>query len=225
LDIVAKTPIRISLDHPSQTTDHPAALASSTNFSLVLERANTGDPDAISRLWTLAHDELRTLARRALGRGAIDLTLQPTMLVHEIFLRLHGGKAPSVFHNRAHFFGAAAKALERILIDHGRARGRLKRGGGTRPVPIPLLEDLLTIDHDAAGIADLRADLEAVSPALVELERRAPRAAEVVRLKILAGLENADIAGILDISPRTVGNDWLYGKAFLRKALRAASKA
>lgn len=198
---------------------------SSPSFTLILERANTGDPDAISRLWGLVHDELRTLARRALGRGAVDLTLQPTMLVHEIFLRLHGGKAPSVFQSRAHFFGAAARALERILIDHGRARGRLKRGGGTRPIPIPLVEELLTVDHDAAGVADLRADLEAVSPALAELERRAPRAAEVVRLKILAGLENADIAGILDIAPRTVGNDWIYGKAFLRKALRVPSKA
>jgi RNA polymerase sigma factor (TIGR02999 family) len=195
---------------------------SSPSFTLILERANTGDPDAISRLWALVHDELRTLARRALGRGAVDLTLQPTMLVHEIFLRLHGGKAPSVFQSRAHFFGAAARALERILIDHGRARGRLKRGRGTRPTPIPLVEELLTVDHDSAEVANLQADLEAVSPALAELERRAPRAAEVVRLKVLAGLENADIAGILDISPRTVGNDWLYGKAFLRKALRGS---
>jgi RNA polymerase sigma factor (TIGR02999 family) len=195
---------------------------SSPSFTLILERANTGDPDAISRLWALVHDELRTLARRALGRGAVDLTLQPTMLVHEIFLRLHGGKAPSVFQSRAHFFGAAARALERILIDHGRARGRLKRGRGTRPTPIPLVEELLTVDHDSAEVANLQADLEAVSPALAELERRAPRAAEVVRLKVLAGLEHADIAGILDISPRTVGNDWLYGKAFLRKALRGS---
>jgi RNA polymerase sigma factor (TIGR02999 family) len=193
---------------------------SSPSFTLILERANTGDPDAISRLWALVHDELRILARRALGRGAVDLTLQPTMLVHEIFLRLHGGKAPSVFQSRAHFFGAAARALERVLIDHGRARGRLKRGGGTRPTPIPLVEELLVTDQDPAVGSDLRTDLDSLRRALTALERVSPRAAEVVRLKVLAGLENADIAGILDIAPRTVGNDWIYGKAFLRKALR-----
>jgi RNA polymerase sigma factor (TIGR02999 family) len=194
---------------------------SSPSFTLILERANTGDPDAISRLWTLAHDELRTLARRALGRGAIDLTLQPTMLVHEIFLRLHGGKAPSVFHNRAHFFGAAAKALERILIDHGRARGRLKRGRGNRP--LPLADEIGLVGHDGLDEADLRADLETLGSSLKELELFAPRVAEVVRLKVLAGLENADIAGILETSPRTVADDWLYGKAFLRTGMGGAA--
>ena len=78
---------------------------------------------------------------------------------------------------------------------------------------------------DGHDEADLRADLDALAKSLAELELFAPRVAEVVRLKILAGLENADIAGILDIAPRTVGNDWIYGKAFLRKALRVPSKA
>jgi len=191
----------------------------SPDFTLILERAGTGDVDAISRLWSLVHDELRTLARRALGRGPVDLTLQPTMLVHEIFLRLHGGKAPSVFTSRAHFFGAAARALERVLIDHGRARVRLKRGGGVSPVPLPHAEDLGLAAHDDPS-PERRAELAALTPALAELDRAAPRAAEVVRLKILAGLEEADIAGILDIAPRTVRHDWIYGKAFLRRALR-----
>ncbi len=75
-------------------------------------------------------------------------------------------------------------------------------------------------DQDPAVGSDLRTDLDSLRRALTALERVSPRAAEVVRLKVLAGLENADIAGILDIAPRTVGNDWIYGKAFLRKALR-----
>ena len=201
-------------------------MAAAAEFHRILERANAGDGEAVSRLWSLVHDELRTLARRALGRGAIDLTLQPTMLVNEIFLRLHGGKAPSIFHSRAHFFGAAARALERVLIDHGRARGRIKRGGGQRPMPF--LEELLELDggggrtRDAGAEIDARDEIGLLTEALGELDRSAPRAAEVVRMKVLGGLENADVAAILDVSARTVGNDWIYGKAFLRRKLRGA---
>ncbi len=195
-------------------------MASSPDFTLILQRAGTGDPDAISRLWRLAHAELRTLARRALGRGPFDLTLQPTMLVHEIFLRLHGGAIPPIFTSRAHFFGAAARALERILVDHGRSRSRLKRGGATRPVPLDLLGDFDPAGDDGDASADRHADLEALSKALAELETFAPREAEVVRLKVLAGLGETEIAGILDISPRTVSNDWLYAKAFLKTLMR-----
>lgn len=190
----------------------------SPDFTLILERAGTGDPDAISRLWSLVHDELRTLARRALGRGPIDLTLQPTMLVHEIFLRLHGGAhVPPIFTSRAHFFGAAARALERVLVDHARSRDRLKRGGGKRP--LPLVEEVGLVGDDGTTDADLRADLDQLAKALAELEAFAPRVAEVVRLKVLAGLDQAEIAGILETSQRTVANDWLYGKAFLRTAM------
>ena len=189
----------------------------------LLDRVATGDDEALSRLWDLAHAEVRVMAagllrhEGAAGRGGEGDAgeLRPTALVHEAFLRLHGAEAPTAFANRRHFFGAVATTLRRILVDHARARKRLKRGGGTaRNVALEFVEGELTADAAARGF-DAEA-VEAAMDALDALAQEHPRAAEVARLRYLLGLGPVEVAGLLDISDRTVRSDWIFARAWLR---------
>lgn len=140
--------------------------------------------------------------------------VEPTMIVSEVWLRLHGGSAPASFDHRRHFFGAVATTMRRVLVDHARARRRLRRGGGSRVVPLEFA------DHEIAdpGLVD-PAMLEAAIDALDRLGEEHPRAAEVARLRYLTGLDVRQIARILDISERTVGSDWVFARAWLRRAI------
>jgi RNA polymerase sigma factor (TIGR02999 family) len=161
------------------------------------------------------YDELRKLARAYLARERPGHTLQPTALVHEVYLRL-GGEGEAAWNSRGHFFGAAARAMRQILIEHARARAAGKRGGGRARI-----EELDTVpDHRRAHGPSAEERLT-LGGALERLAAAYPRKAEIVRLRYLAGLTVGEIAVLLDVTPRTVERDWRFARAWLEQALTA----
>ncbi len=166
--------------------------------------------DVMERLLPVVYDELRGLARAQLRRERPDHTLQPTALVHEAYLRLLAG-ANLPWNDRQHFFRAAAEAMRRILIEHARKRGRVKRGG--RQIRV----DLSGID--LAGEPDLD-QLLALDDAFRRLEQQDPEAADVVRLRFFAGLSVEETAHATGLSERTVKREWAFARAWLYEALR-----
>ncbi len=173
----------------------------------VLAELGGGDPTALERLLPLVYDELRVIAASQLRREAPGHTLEPTALVHEAFLRLVDQREG--FRNRSHFYGVAAQAMRRILVDYARRRRALKRDGGVR---ITLPENIGT-DTDAAE------EVLAVDEALGRLEAMDPRLARVVELRFFAGLSVEETAGVLEISAATVKRDWAAARAWLQREL------
>ena len=159
----------------------------------------------------MVYGELRKLASAKMAREAAGQTLQPTALVHEAWLRLGGGEAPS-FQNRAHFFGAAAEAMRRILIERARRRLAAKRGSGAARV-----------DLDEINIPSPVADddqLLAVNDALEKLTKLDPRKAELVKLRYFVGMSFDEAAGALGIAVPTAKQWWAYARAWLTVELR-----
>ncbi len=157
----------------------------------ILSDIERGDRHAAGQLLPLVYDELRRLAAARLAREAPGQTLQPTELVHEAYLRLVGGDPRKPFNGRGHFFAAAAEAMRRILIDQARDRGRLKRGGDRRRV---------RLDLDALLAEPPGDDLLALDEALTALAGEDPGAAELVQLRVFAGLTLGQAAKALGIS-------------------------
>jgi RNA polymerase sigma factor (TIGR02999 family) len=184
-----------------------------TDITLLLNRARGGDPSATNELIPLVYDELRALADQHLQAERPGHTLQPTALAHEAYLRLVGS-AESEWENRAHFFGAAAAAIRRILVDHARRAGRLKRGGGRRPLA---LDDLPEVADQPEG-----PDILAVHEALLELADLDPGKARLVELRFFGGLTVDEAAAVLGVSPRTTARDWQFARAWLKRALEEA---
>src|SRR5262245_46284110 len=179
-----------------------------THITALLVDLQAGRPGALDELSPLVYPELRSLARNYL-RGDRDGTLQPTVLVHEAFLRLVDQRT-ATWQNRAHFFGIAAQLMRRIIIDHARKRKAEKRGGGR----------LVTLDEDAENVTtDEGVDVVRVDDALRELEKLDPRRAKLVELRFFGGLTIEETAQVLDTSPATVKRDWLLAKAWLQRAL------
>ena len=177
-------------------------------ITLLLQRIEQGDPDAPARLMPLVYDELRRLAAARMARETLDQTLQPTALVHEVWLRLGGDQQPS-WANRAHYFGAAAEAMRRILIDHARRKRAARHGG-----------DLAKISADATGFdlaapAGANEEILLVNDALDAFAAHDPRKAELVKLKYFAGLTLEEAAEVLGTSHRTAKRDWAYARAWL----------
>ncbi len=179
------------------------------SLTRLLSAVAAGESTASTRLWTLIYDELRALAAVRMARESPGHTLQPTALVHEVYGRLFGDQDVQ-WDNRRHFFGAAARAMERILIDHARRKARLKHGGERKRVPLDEVDEL--VDRDPS-------EERAVSEALVELEQINPRAAEIVRLRYFMGLKINEVADVLGVSARTVEGDWYFARAWLRRAI------
>jgi RNA polymerase sigma factor (TIGR02999 family) len=161
-----------------------------------------------SDLLPLVYDELRALARHRMSQENVGHTLQATALVHEAYMRL----APSgQFANRAHFFKAAAEAMRHILIEYARAKGRIKRGGGTSVrVPLNVLDLAATPEPN---------DILAFDEAISRLEKEAPAAASVVRLRFYAGLSVDEAAETMGVSPRTINREWTFARAWLFRFL------
>lgn len=176
----------------------------------VLAAIAGGDQSAAARLLPLVYDELHRLAQLRMGRERPDHTLQPTALVHEAFLRLVGGGDPG-WQNRAHFFGAAAIAMRRILIENARRRDAAKYGGGRAQISLSGVD--LADDPDSL-------DLLALDEALSRLEKQDPRMSQIVHLRYFAGLSVEEAAEALNISPRTVKRDWNLARAWLYREIK-----
>src|SRR4051794_32801671 len=175
----------------------------------LLDAAAAGDPGAAERLWATVYAELRTLAAAQVARERPGLTLDPTVLVHEAYLRLAVDKDHS-FTNRRHFFGAAATAMRRVLVEAARAKGRDKRGGG-RHREYPDLDGL------AAGRSD--DDLLALHDALDRFATVDPERARLAELRFFAGLTLPQAAECLGVSPSTADRGWRYARAWLHAAM------
>lgn len=175
----------------------------------LLDAVGSGDGAARQRLWDAVYAELRRMTGGQMARDAVGRTLQPTTLVHECYFRLFAdGKGQ--FANRRHFFAAAANAMRRIRIDDARHRKRLKRDGGRRVE--------LDADTPAGEERDPATEL-AVDEALAKLEQRDPRKAEIVTMRFFADMTINEIAAVLEVSPRTVDNEWRFARAWLHREL------
>ncbi len=172
------------------------------------DRLRSGDAAAGEALWQLVYDELKLLASRALGREHGVNTLQTTALVHEAWLKLAGDDAD--WKNRAHFFGAAARAMRQILVDRARARGAEKRTASATAEPLDATLD----EFESRAL-----DLVALDHALDALGAADPRAVNVVELRFFAGLSAEEVARALGVSVPTVERDWRMARAWLRAEL------
>jgi RNA polymerase sigma factor (TIGR02999 family) len=170
---------------------------------------NQGDQRARDELTQLIYDELRRLARGLLRRERPGHTLQPTALVHEAFLRLIDQSQVN-WQNRAHFFGAAARLMRQILINHAEARQAAKRGGEAVRV------SLNDVDHSTPG---QEIDLIALNEALQHLERLDPRQGRIVEMRYFSGLTVEEIAEVVGVSSATVKREWIAARAWLRREL------
>ena len=181
-----------------------------SDVTVLLDRWNAGDRDALQELIGVVHGELRGLAGSLLRHERPNHTLQPTELVHEAYLRLAGLRQMPLS-SRRHFFGAAAEAMRRILVDHARQRAAGKRGGpDVQRVP---LETALNLP------IDLRVDFVRVDEALTALAAVAPDKARVVELRYFGGLSIQDTADVMEIAPATVKRYWAFARAWLYCAL------
>ena len=169
-----------------------------------------GDPSAAERLFPLVYEELHALAGGLLAHERAGHTLQTTALVHEAYLRLIG-REDLADADRTRFVGVAAQAIRRVLVDHARRRGAVKRGSGAKRV---LLDDAARVTERS------EIDLLALEEALEELAALNERQARVVELRFYGGLDVAETAEVLGVSPRTVEGDWSMAKAWLRPRLR-----
>ena len=174
----------------------------------LLDTVHEGDPAAADQLLLHVYSELRRLAAAKMSREAPGQTLQPTALVHEAWLRLGGDSQR--WENRAHFFGAAAEAMRRILINHARDRKRLKRGGDRRRTDLDHLTDLAAATDD---------DLIELDDAITGLAKAYPSAAELVKLRFFAGMELGEAATALGLSRRTADRHWAFARAWLARSL------
>jgi RNA polymerase sigma factor (TIGR02999 family) len=180
------------------------------DVTALLDRWNDGDPRALQDLLAELYPELRKLADDLLRHERADHTLQPTALVHEAYIRLTGLREMKL-ESRRHFYGAAAMAMRRILVDHARQRRAQKRGGADlHRAP---LEEALNAP------VDLRLDFERLDEALKEFAAIAPDKARLVELRYFAGLSIQETADVLDIAPATVKRHWNFARAWLFRAL------
>lgn len=181
--------------------------------SVLLQAAADGDSRATSDLLSVVYQQLHVIARSRMSSERSSHTLQPTALVHEAYMKLLG-HAEVRFESRAHFFGAAAESMRRILIDHARVKNAVKRGGGKAALRFSNLLDVAA-DDDAAGILSM-------DEAIQQLEKADPRSAEIVRLRFYAGLTEEAVAELLGLSTRTVRREWVFARAWLRDSLQRA---
>jgi RNA polymerase sigma factor (TIGR02999 family) len=180
-----------------------------SEVTLLLEAVSRGEAHASEELLPLVYEELRHLAAARMAQEASGQTLQPTALVHEAWLRLVGG-GNQTWQNRAHFFGAAAEAMRRILIERARRKARLKRGGGQVPLNLDDFEIVATTPDERVLM---------VEDALQQLESQDPKLARVVTLKFFGGLTNAEVGEVLGVTERTVLNHWAFARAWLLRQI------
>lgn len=184
----------------------------------LLNAASGGDSKAAEELLPLVYQELRKLARARMANEAPGQTLQPTALVHEAYMRLLGD-ADVKWDGRGHFFGAAARAMRRILVERARSRNRIKRGGDRQR---EVLSDDMAV---ASGSERDDEQLVALDGVLQKLEAYDSRKCDVVMLRYFAGLSIEETAAALGVSPATVKNEWAFARAWLHREMAKQAAA
>jgi RNA polymerase sigma factor (TIGR02999 family) len=184
----------------------------SGEITSALRRWSAGEREAAEQVLPLVYGELRKIAARQLRRERRALTIQPTDVVHEAYLRLRDALGVS-WNDRVQFFAFAAHVMRRVLVDRARDRNRLKRGGGVCT---------LALDPEVAPAPERCPDVLAVDDALRSLERVDSRKAAIVEMRFFAGFTLAEAAGFLGISVETAGREWRRAKAWLRAELEEA---
>lgn len=188
-----------------------------SELTQLINAAEAGDEGAMRELFDRVYADLKRMAASRLGREAAGQTLQPTALVHEVYLRLfglshrEGERAEIAWESRGHFFAAAAEAMRRILIEAARGKRRLKRGGGrTRE----------WLDPDSIAAPDVAEELLTLHEALERFAAVDPQSAKLITLRFFAGLTIKEAAASLGIAPRTADAKWAYARAWLLAEMR-----
>jgi len=181
------------------------------DVTALLARWSRGDSDALDALMPIIYTECRRIAARQLALERRDHSLDPTALVHELYLRLVDQRRAS-WENRAQFFGVAARLMRRVLVDHARARHAEKRGGDAVFVSLDAAADT----PDDSQVADVLA----IDEALERLAAHDPEQVQIVELRYFAGLTVEETARVVGRSPRTVKREWRLAKAWLYQELR-----
>lgn len=186
-----------------------------SDVTQILQQIEDGDPSAAEQLLPLVYEELRKLAAARMSQESPDHTLQSTALVHEAYVRLVDGQRVQHWNSRGHFFGAAAEAMRRILVDRARRHRALIHGGDRERV------DLQHVDVMAEGDVT---ELLALHVALDRLEAEAPRKAQLVKLRHFAGLTQQEAAEAIGVSRATADRYWSYARVFLRCEMEDAAE-
>jgi RNA polymerase sigma factor (TIGR02999 family) len=186
-----------------------------SDVTQILSAIDDGDPQAAARLLPLIYDELRKLAAARLAQERPGQTLEATALVHEAYLRLVGTDSSTPWNSRGHFFGAAAEAMRRILVEAARRKQALRRGGDRQKVDIELLQPA------APRISD---DILALDEALQKLAEHDPVKAQLVKLRYFAGLTMEQVAEALGISPATAHRYWNFARAWLYQEIAESAE-
>jgi RNA polymerase sigma factor (TIGR02999 family) len=181
-----------------------------SDFTRILSAIEEGNQKAAGQLLPVVYDELRKLAAARLAQEKPGQTLQATALVHEAYLRLIGPANKQQWDGRGHFFAAAAEAMRRILVENARRKGRIKRGGALRRI------DLESADLVTSAVPD---DLLDLDDALIRLSGEDPEAAQLIKLRLFAGLSIDEAADLLGVSRSTAYEHWAYARAWLHSAL------
>jgi RNA polymerase sigma factor (TIGR02999 family) len=193
-----------------KTVPDPSMDGASEQVTQILEAVDAGDERAAEKLLPLVYNELRHLAAAKMAREAPGQTLQPTALVHEAWLQLVGS-GHEHWNGRGHFFGAAAEAMRRILIDRARKRNRKRHGQGLVRLDLDQLDVAITTNDDV---------LLRVNEALAKLEAEAPSRAQLVKLRFFTGLSVNEAAEVLGIAPATAKRYWAFARAWLLAELQ-----
>ena len=181
-----------------------------SDVTRILQSIEDGDPKAAEELLPLVYGELRKLAAAKMVQEKPGQTLQATALVHDAYIRLVNVKKAQHWKGRAHFFGAAAEAMRRILVENARRKQRIKHGGGQDRIDMEVAEIATTIPDE---------DLLALDEALSQLQREDPDKATLIELRFFVGLSNAQAADILGISTATAKRHWRYARAWLHRVI------
>jgi RNA polymerase sigma factor (TIGR02999 family) len=182
-----------------------------SDVTQLLNAIDAGDPKAGDQLLPLVYEELRKLAAVKMAQEKPGQTLQATALVHEAWLRLAGPDEQKAWNSRGHFFGAAAEAMRRILVDRARQKARIRHGGDMERVDL---------DHVTIATEDSDGTVLAIHEALEKLAVESPQKAEIVKLRYFTGLEHAEIARALGVSEPTVRRHWAYVRSWLYAELK-----